>query len=73
MPTQEPRLAGLTKSGYLKRRLDLVEDGLGLALRSGERVKPDVAARPGGPRRWNAAFITILSMPTAEPTTPAPT
>ena len=67
-PTDEPMLAGLTKQGRPSSRSTRAQNpATSPPSRSGRK------RGVGSPQATNARFIITLSMPTAEPSTPAPT
>ena len=71
MPTLEPRLAGFTKSGYSSAFSIWRVQRLGSAFHSARvRARYGVCGRPAAAKSF---FITSLSMPAAEPSTPEPT
>jgi hypothetical protein len=71
IPTDDPRFAGLTKSGYFSEDSSLVMIFRGLFCHSRRRNVTCLVM--GNPAARKRRFIISLSMPVAEPTTPDPT
>ena len=71
MPTDEPRLAGFTKTGYLSAASTCAMAFRGARSHS---ARSSVTCLTMGNLAWaKSRFITSLSMPAAEPSTPEPT
>ena len=70
MPTLEPRLAGLTNSGYAERRRHRAQRPRPRSRASRARSTTRMRTT-GSPRAAKTTFIIALSMPTAEASTPA--
>jgi hypothetical protein len=70
MPTEDPRVAGLTKTGRPRPSTRSRTDS---AVRSHTGSGTTSYGPTGRPAAENSTFCTALSMPTAEARTPAPT
>ena len=71
MPTLEPRLAGFTKQGnpiWAATAASTVAGAAAHSCRFSDRY-----GTTGRPWARNMSFMATLSMPSAEPSTPAPT
>ena len=71
IPTDDPRFAGFTKTGYFSLLSTSFSTFLGL---HSNRPRSTVTCfTMGNPAARNKDFIMSLSMPAEEPSTPAPT
>ena len=71
IPTEEPRFAGLTKTGYFNSDSICF---LTFFASASHRLRNTVTCfTMGSPAAEKSRFITSLSIPAAEPRTPAPT
>ncbi len=71
MPTDEPALAGFVKRGKPSAAATSASTRLGSALKASSRIVRKLVTGTAASR--SSLFITSLSIPMAEPNTPAPT